>query len=120
MSDKHTQGPWEVRCFGGQFYVSSVNSVRGSVMPPGGGRQAIASLPRAAKKDTPGYHEMFEANARLIAAAPDLLDAVQKFLAWSAAENDHKGTSFWERVEMLRELDDAANAVVAKATGRLA
>ncbi len=58
-----------------------------------------------------------EANARLIAAAPDLLEALQKFVAWSEAESNHKGTTFWERVEMLRELDTAAATAIVKATG---
>lgn len=77
MSAQHTRGPWDVRCFGGQFFVSSVNSVRGATIPPGFGRQAIASLPRCGKKDAPAYAEMFAANARLIAAAPDLLESLK-------------------------------------------
>lgn len=75
------------------------------------------------------------ANARLIAEAgtvahetgltprqlaeqrAELLEVVKKFIAWSEAEEDHKGTTFWERVEMLRDLDDAAAAAIAKAEG---
>jgi len=58
-----------------------------------------------------------DSDARLIAAAPDLLAALQKFVAWSEAESSHEGTTFWERVEMLRELDAAAAVAIAKATG---
>jgi len=57
------------------------------------------------------------ANARLIAAAPELLEVVQKFVAWSEAERDPSGTTFWQRVEMCREVDALAHAAIAKATG---
>ena len=101
-TDKHTMGPWDVRCFGAQFYVSSANSIRGSTLPPGGGRQAIASLPRVGKKDAPAYAEMFAANARLIAAAPDLLDALLAL---------KKAGGIWP------DLLPKVNAAIAKATG---
>lgn len=57
------------------------------------------------------------ANAHLIAAAPDLLEALQLFVAWSEAERNHEGTTFWGRVEMLTALDASASAAIAKATG---
>ena len=47
----------------------------------------------------------------------ELLEALEKFVAWSKAESDHKGTTFWERLEMLRDLDASAAAAIAKATG---
>lgn len=56
-------------------------------------------------------------NARLIAAAPELLEVVQKYIAWSEAESDHNGTTFQERVEMCREVDELARAALAKAQG---
>lgn len=42
-------------------------------------------------------------------------EAVEKFVAWSKAECNHYGTTFWERVEMLRELDASAEAALAAA-----
>jgi hypothetical protein len=48
----------------------------------------------------------------------ELLEALKKFVAWSEAENNHEGTTFWGRVEMLRDLDAAAQAAIAKAEGR--
>ena len=41
-----------------------------------------------------------------------LLEVVQKYIAWSEAENDPKGTTFWERVEMCREVDELARAAI--------
>ena len=57
-------------------------------------------------------------DARLIAAAPELLEVVQKFVAWSEAERDPSGTTFWQRVEMCREVDALASAAIAKAEGQ--
>lgn len=52
-----------------------------------------------------------EANARLIAAAPELLEAAQKVLAWYEAEEDHsKEPDFYKRMDAIR-------AAIAKATG---
>ena len=102
---QHTPGPWDVAYFGAQFYVSSANSVGGKTLPPGSGRQAIASLPRGSKRDVPGYAEMFEANARLIAAAPDLLDALRTLMAASG--------------EQLTSAFEQAQVALIKATGHL-
>lgn len=66
---------------------------------------------------TYGPGEETTANARLISAAPDLLEAAKLVIAWYEAENDHKGTDFWQRVAMCRESEDALRAAIAKATG---
>jgi hypothetical protein len=83
---KHTPGPWEIAkpAFGEQhIYVSSGNSVRGK-LPAHSGRQHICVVPYEGKRGAIAYHEMFNANARLIAAAPELLEAL-KLIA--SAEN---------------------------------
>jgi len=54
---------------------------------------------------------------RLVAVNQGLLEVVQKYIAWAEAENDHKETTFWERVEMCREVDALARAAIAKAEG---
>jgi hypothetical protein len=54
---------------------------------------------------------------RLHAVNQDLLEVVQKYIAWAEAENDHKETTFWERVEMCREVDALARAAIARAEG---
>lgn len=107
---KHTPGPW--------VYFSE-------------DRFADVRPPYPAKGSTAGYGPICivrgdarlhgdgvrDANARLIAAAPDMLSALQKFEAWSKAENNHEGTTFMERVQMLMDLDACVRAAIAKATG---
>ena len=61
--------------------------------------------------------EVPEADARLISAAPDLLEAAKLVLAWYEAENNHEGTTFWERAEMCRVSEAALRAAIAKAEG---
>lgn len=74
----YTKGPWHCadKPVFGWWHVYSHNSVSGN--PCISGRQAIATVPASDKKSTPAYAEMFEANARLIAAAPDLLEALKR------------------------------------------
>lgn len=98
----HTPGPW--RAVRDEVWVGKSRRV----------------CPRVTAGDSLPLGEDFErakANARLMAAAPELLEALEKFIAWSKAESDHKGTTFWERLEMLRDLDASAAAAIAKATG---
>jgi uncharacterized protein YjgD (DUF1641 family) len=54
---------------------------------------------------------------RLHEVNAELVEALKKFIKWSEAEANHEGTTFWERVEMLRDLDAAAVYAIAKATG---
>jgi hypothetical protein len=74
MSDaKHTPGPWQLfedyDAIGG--FRQRVYSVHGDIRP-GHQFRGIARVP-ASEGD-----EMLEANARLIAAAPDLLEALKE------------------------------------------
>lgn len=61
---KHTPGPWgrSERPDGNWWHI-------------GAGNQAIAAVHAASKTRNKPYASMFEANANLIAAAPDLLAA---------------------------------------------
>lgn len=54
---------------------------------------------------------------RLHEVNAELVEALKKFIKWSKVEANHEGTTFWERVEMLRDLDAAAVYAIAKATG---
>lgn len=105
---KHTKGPWELQkpTFGEQhIYVHSENSVDGK---GGSGRQHICVLPYEGKKGGLAYHEMFNANAKLIAAAPDLFAVLQE-LAESA--------EYWSEYDVPLGIVDRIKNALAKAGG---
>lgn len=110
----HTPGPWfaDQQGYIWRRPLSELYENGGGVA---GDKPLAAAFIGWSHEGATGYP--LQANARLIAAAPDLLDALQKFIAWSKAEANHEGTTFWERVEMLRELDAAAESAIANATG---
>ena len=90
----HTPGPWHVE---GQYVFS----------PP------VASNPICATGRHLGQAiEEVEANARLIAAAPDLLGALRFILAFYEPGQRHLDTEAWKQAE------GGARAAVAKAEGR--
>ena len=93
METKHTPGPW--------------NTDEQVIFASSG--EAVASTWKFGQFDTGGRgsHAEAEANARLIAAAPDMLDALHQ---WAAAE----------RMEDAEELENARksrDAAIAKAEG---
>lgn len=119
MSAKHTPGPWELQkpLFGEQhIYVYSENSVNGKVLS---GRQHICVVPYEGKRGALAYHKMFNANARLIAAAPELLEALQSVHQWMDDQADAQSKSGRATFDlmMLREQRDIVRAAIAKATG---
>mgnify|MGYP007037343304 CR=1 FL=1 len=73
--DKHTPGPWTKaeRLNGPWWHISADASGLG----PGQGRQAVAAVHGESKRGATAYAEMFDANAQLIAAAPELLEALR-------------------------------------------
>ncbi|BCD83623.1 hypothetical protein PSm6_00300 [Pseudomonas solani] len=101
---KHTKGPWEYKgTLFGDRNISSEYGLDGERLVSG--RQHIACIPSASSKHNPDYFAMFLANAHLICAAPDLLEALEKVLATtSSADMDYFA------LEM-------ANAAIAKARG---
>jgi len=97
VKTQHTPGPWEIDGFyQGAFEVIAPKA---SVTR---GRLVICSR---------GQHELrereFQANARLIAAAPDLLEALKEFVGAVDA-----GTTFADS-----SVVDVARAAIAKARG---
>jgi endonuclease III len=92
---KHTPGPWNYDRSGYSLYVNS-------------GRELVTALSMDGKR-----LETSEANARLIAAAPDLLDVAKEANAELERLNDPRGF-----VSMRQErIMEKARAAIAKATG---
>ena len=90
---KHTPGPWTFRLNGGDFVIET--------QPHGEDVAVIHSTFGGTNDDN--------ANARLIAAAPDMLAALRAVQMWS-----------WELPLLLREHQrmQAVDAPIAKAEGR--
>lgn len=105
IEPKYTPGPWikADRLNGPWWHISSEHSVRGA--KGGSGRQAVACVHGESKRGAKAYAEMFEANAHLITAAPELLEALQKARPYLQAGG-------WTASEVL-ELD----ALIARALG---
>ena len=70
----------------------------------------MACVHGESKRGAKAYAEMFEANARLIAAAPELLEALQAVLHWI---DDNCETTGFDAVEAM------ADAALAKAGAAL-
>jgi len=124
MTGKHTPGPLEVRSIEGVWGVDQVESLTFTALCPDGRSN--------------GLHEISAdealANARLYAAAPDLLDALNALLgsAFSADESrlsvvymgglrekeGSAGHSLHERCDRIAEAGKKARAAIAKAKGR--
>ena len=85
---KHTPGPWEARGY--------------SIFEPHKTAMTIA----VATQHEPNV----KANARLIAAAPELLEALQAFVEWAECVKEFAGAA------PIATLADA-RAAIAKATG---
>ena len=94
IREKWTPGPWEVHGYAhvGDFYIHGANKICDVVNPSGFYRSP---------KET-------EANARLIAAAPELLEGLKGMLEWG------------RRVKVSNPGPEIRNAIaaIAKAEGR--
>ena len=101
----HTPGPWKVLELDGELYV---NPERGKH-----GQDEYALIARVQHKGRPSY----EANARLIAAAPALLEALKGLSEW--VSDNHAGerwladTGEWLSYEDLPDLVTARAALAA-------
>jgi len=119
---KHTPGPWEiVRHMGfgfeGAEEVDNTECQMGFAGPNG---ERVCWFGQSANYEATEGDEPSEANARLIAAAPDLLEAGNKVLNYATLdgilsdESRHADSVFAIRLGDLRELRSA----IAKAEGR--
>lgn len=100
MSSKHTPGPWEV-CHGGHGGPSGFVIDEYYVL----NRTVADDVAIAADIVDPATQMPSEANARLIAAAPELLEALEAVIGCYQCGND------------LRIVMDQVRVAIAKATG---
>ena len=101
MKTQHTPGPWAI-------YVNAPSDVVIRKMSKGG--YELCAIARVSS----GY-----ANARLIAAAPELLEACMAMIELDDRENDH-AVDFHKRMELCELAFQKARAAIAKATGEQA
>lgn len=107
----HTPGPWRTEYFSGAY------SIHGML----GGRTErrdaqLAEVRNFTPHPTPGERAEIDANAALIAAAPELLELAQ--LVMRETEEDENGDMPDHPRGALYTLRKAAQAVLAKAEGR--
>ena len=101
METKHTPGPWTVTADGAGWYIECA---------PERGHSVAYIMAEIGEEDPDTSDDEKEANARLIAAAPDLLEALQwlvDILPDPDLDND----------ELQRTWTRRARAAIAKATG---
>lgn len=109
---KHTPGPWKAH-FEDAYFVTGPDLGRVAMMMNLKGAHGLGGR-RSGNESA--------ANARLIAAAPDLLEALQSVAMWAEnqADGQSKGGHATFDLMMLREQRDIARAAIAKATGEQA
>ena len=99
----HTPGPWKAESFSGRYNVWPISKRRDD-------GTAVA-------------YDMDEANARLIAAAPDLLAALRQIeVGANTVDSCYRRNpgNFAAALCGLKEYADAARAAIARATGEQA
>jgi hypothetical protein len=99
MDTKHTKGPWQIIP-----YPDGHSFIREGVAP----ERFVANVSTS--------NDEGKANARLIAAAPDMLEALTKARAFIEAELDARGPDV--AGVALASLN-AVDAAIAKATGEI-
>lgn len=101
---KHTPGSWE------PIKLNSAPLGPWAVNAPGYGGKSPLVCALEYSKGGPILHAESEANARLIAASPDLLDALQNTV-------NHWSAQFERRGHLAPDWCKQARAAIAKATG---
>lgn len=100
-----TPGPW----------IVLGNSVGGPAIYTADKSNAIADVRTCGGVHVGGpQHPETQANARLIAAAPDLLEALESYVTTMAIAGGGDKALF---MAAIREADNKARAAIAKATG---
>ena len=106
---KHTPGPWWLGRDPSHF--GSLTSITGGSDSTGG----IRSVAEVGGLDI----DEAEANARLIAAAPDMLEACQSFIArWETLSSESANMMERRDLDNLARSATAIRAAIAKAEGK--
>ena len=106
MKTQHTPGPWRAR-------PSDTNPARVWITqdaPPN--TKAVPFIAQCAEGNPQA-----EANARLIAASPELLDALAECVAWHDLDGQRSQPVYSTQSDVGRRMIAAARAAIAKATG---
>lgn len=114
MSTKHTPGPWSVFTgLGGSSYIfpGIESEASGCSVIIFGEKDGDESGVRGRSPDEA------RANARLIAAAPDLLEALRLWQVWDDTPRD-RGGKLGPKGLAWTAFDNARKASIAKATGQ--
>ena len=109
MSAKFTPGPWSIRTEFGKLCI------RPGDYNAKGYSSGYAPIAKVAGDKRINNDE---ANARLIAAAPELLEACRQMMRWFEVEDDHSQMpEFMDRVSLCKQVEFIAASAIAKATG---
>ena len=118
---KHTPGPWTTNEWHDEdwncYHEEDGTSSHKQIHAASGRVVAFAAYHTHKLWGTHKEDEEMQANARLIAAAPELLEASMKVLEWFEAEDDHSKADFYQRMQMCRDAEEMIRTAIAKATG---
>jgi hypothetical protein len=106
MDRAHTKGPWEVKRSAHKHdgaYDYAISAPDALVLAEAFGRDAVGRYPEA------------EANAHLIAAAPDMYEALKTFVAEYVDLVESGDAGFWDPEKEAKVI--AARSAIAKAEG---
>ena len=119
MTTQHTQCPWLVNCDDGQG-ISIIGHPTADIHRAAKGSQHLATVVYDDKAQadylphTPS-HETAKANAHLIAAAPDMLNAIEQaaadiedFLNYQEQQGDPMDDQFTGTLRMLKRVSERA------------
>lgn len=100
----HTPGPWQI----------DAESDSGSFEIWGGSIESMAPMICLNTEENPDRAQEAKANARLIAAAPDMLEALTVIADWDTAPITDEGKQ--SLLDIIKSICDRARSEIAKAS----